>query len=183
MRASVVLLATAAAKAIPAKNKAHKKRLRSTSWRKNLRQWRGCVAKALKAIGMAENSGQRRALKLWSRTRIAGSEYHGAHAGWPCGWVYFAGRRCTSISSWRRSLFISVGQTGRGLPGAGLSQGTFRINRDARTGTEKITQESSSANFDQRTRQFHADGIRGMALTAFREKLRQALDRSVALEH
>jgi hypothetical protein len=54
---------------------------------------------------------------------------------------------------------------------------------DARTGTEKITQESSSANFDQRTRQFHADGIRGMALPAFREKLRQALEHDAALAH
>jgi len=62
-------------------------------------------------------------------------------------------------------------------------QGTFRIIHDARTGTEKITQESSSANFDQRTRQFHADGIRGMPLPAFREKLRQALEHDAAVEH
>lgn len=65
----------------------------------------------------------------------------------------------------------------------GWGQGTFRIIRDARTGIEKITQESSTAIFDQGTRQFRADGIRGMALPAFQEKLRQALDRGVAAEH
>jgi hypothetical protein len=69
----------------------------------------------------------------------------------------------------------------------GWSQGTFRIIRDARTGTEKITQESSSANFDERTRQFHADVqggvIRGMAVRAFQEKLRQAIGRGAAAEH
>jgi hypothetical protein len=75
------------------------------------------------------------------------------------------------------------GKPGESYRVLGWSQGTFRINRDARTGTEKITQESSSANFDQHTRQFHADGIRGIALPVFREKLRQALERNVALEH
>jgi hypothetical protein len=65
----------------------------------------------------------------------------------------------------------------------GWSQGTFRIIRDAQTGAEKITQESSSTNFDQRTRQFHSDGSRGMALPAFQEKLRQAIGRGVAVEH
>jgi hypothetical protein len=75
------------------------------------------------------------------------------------------------------------GKPGEAYRVLGWSQGTFRILRDARTGAEKITQESSSANFDQHTHQFHADGIRGMALPAFREKLRQALERGVAAEH
>jgi hypothetical protein len=75
------------------------------------------------------------------------------------------------------------GKSGEAYRVLGWSQGTFRIHRDARTGTEKITQESSFANFDQRTRQFHGDGIRGMALPVFREKLRQALERNDAIEH
>jgi hypothetical protein len=78
------------------------------------------------------------------------------------------------------------GQPGESYRVLGWSQGTFRIIRDARTGTEKITQESSSANFDQRTRQFradiHVDGIRGMALATFQEKLRQALERGASAE-
>ena len=79
------------------------------------------------------------------------------------------------------------GKAGESYQVLGWSQGTFRIVRDARTGAEKITQESSSSNFDQRTPQFHADihgdGIRGMVLPAFREKLRQALERGVPVEH
>jgi len=83
------------------------------------------------------------------------------------------------------------GKPGEAYRVLGWSQGTFRIRRDPRTGEEKITQESSGANFDQRTRQFHADvrgdvqreGIRGMALAAFQEKLRQALGRGVAAEN
>lgn len=59
----------------------------------------------------------------------------------------------------------------------GWSQGTFRIAHDARSGAERVTQESSSANFDRHSRQFHGEGIRGMAVPAFREKLRQALER------
>jgi hypothetical protein len=75
------------------------------------------------------------------------------------------------------------GKPGEAYRVLGWAQGTFRIVRDARTGAEKITQESSSANFDRGTRQFHGDGIRGMALPAFQEKLRQALGRGVATEH
>jgi hypothetical protein len=75
------------------------------------------------------------------------------------------------------------GKAGEPYRVLGWSQGTFRIIRDTRSGAEKITQESASANFDQRTRQFHADGIRGMALASFQEKLRQALGRAVPVEH
>jgi hypothetical protein len=75
------------------------------------------------------------------------------------------------------------GKPGEAYRVLGWSRGTFRIVRDARTGAEKITQESSSAKFDQRTRQFQADasadGIRGMALPAFQEKLRLALEHRV----
>ena len=76
------------------------------------------------------------------------------------------------------------GKPGESYRVLGWSQGTFRIIRDARTGVEKISQESSSTNLDQSTRQFRAgDGIRGMALPMFQEKLRQALSRGVAAEH
>jgi len=78
------------------------------------------------------------------------------------------------------------GKAGEPYRVLGWSQGTFRIIRDARTGAEKIMQESS-ANFDERTRQFRADaqggGIRGMALATFQEKLRLAIGRGVAAEH
>jgi hypothetical protein len=79
------------------------------------------------------------------------------------------------------------GKAGEPYRVLGWSQGTFRIIRDARTGAEKITQESSSANFDERTRQSRADvqggGIRGMGVRAFQEKLRQAIGRGGAAEH
>lgn len=64
----------------------------------------------------------------------------------------------------------------------GWSQGTFRIAHDARSGIESVTQESASANFERHSRQFHSEGIRGMALPAFREKLRQALTRGSTRE-
>jgi len=76
------------------------------------------------------------------------------------------------------------GKPGESYRVLGWSQGTFRIIRDARTGVEKITQESSTAIFDQGTRQFRAaDGIRGMALPVFQEKLQRALGRGVTAEH
>lgn len=71
------------------------------------------------------------------------------------------------------------GKAGEPYRVLGWSQGTFRIRRDTLTGAENITQESSLAKFDESTGQFHADGIRGMALPAFREKLRQALERGL----
>jgi hypothetical protein len=64
----------------------------------------------------------------------------------------------------------------------GWSQGTFRIAHDARSGAERVTQESPSTSFDRRSRQFHSEGIRGMALPAFQEKLRQALERRTTNE-
>ncbi len=57
----------------------------------------------------------------------------------------------------------------------GWSQGTFRIDRDAKSGAERVTQESAATSFDRRSRQFQAHGIRRKALPAFQEKLRQAL--------
>jgi hypothetical protein len=59
----------------------------------------------------------------------------------------------------------------------GWTQGTFRITRDRRTGVEKVTQESSYSSLDPQTRQFHGDGIRGLPVSVFHEKLRTALER------
>ncbi len=57
-------------------------------------------------------------------------------------------------------------------------QGTFRIHRDARTGAEMVTQDSSGIGaYDPATRRFHASGIRNLPLEAFRERLTQALER------
>jgi hypothetical protein len=65
----------------------------------------------------------------------------------------------------------------------GWSQGTFRIVHDARSGAEKVTQESAGNNFDARDRRFHGDAIRGMGMAAFQERLRAALERHTSGEH
>lgn len=58
----------------------------------------------------------------------------------------------------------------------GWSQGTFRITRDARTGTETVTQDSAAAPlFDPRSRRFVHEGIRNLPITVFQMKLRRAL--------
>jgi len=59
----------------------------------------------------------------------------------------------------------------------GWSQGTFRISRDARTGIERVTQDSVAAPvFDPRTRQFRHGGIRNLPVAIFQLKLRKALE-------
>ena len=58
----------------------------------------------------------------------------------------------------------------------GWSQGTFRITRDARTGTEQVTQDSAAAPlFDPRSRQFRHGGIRNLPVAIFQLKLKKAL--------
>ena len=58
----------------------------------------------------------------------------------------------------------------------GWSQGTFRVTRNAPSGQETVTQDSSAgALFDPQTRTFRRTGIRGLSLTLFRERLHQAL--------
>ena len=101
------------------------------------------------------------------------------------GWKYFLAQRLTlySLLAGEEVYLFLWGKPGEAYRVLGWAQGTFRIIRDARTGTEKITRESSSANFDQRTFQFHGDGIRGMAVPVFQEKLRQALGRGLPREH
>jgi hypothetical protein len=59
----------------------------------------------------------------------------------------------------------------------GWSQGTFRIRRDARNGSETVTQDSALAPlFDPRTRQFRHGGIRNLPVAIFQLKLRKALE-------
>src|SRR5713226_1473620 len=68
------------------------------------------------------------------------------------------------------------GREGEPFRVLGWSQGTFRISRDARTGVERVTQDSAAAPvFDPRTRQFRHGGIRNLPLAVFQSKLRKAL--------
>jgi hypothetical protein len=58
-------------------------------------------------------------------------------------------------------------------------QGTFRIHRDARTGRESVTQDSSAfAVFDPATREFRPSGIRKLPLEVFRQRLAEAVERT-----
>jgi hypothetical protein len=57
-------------------------------------------------------------------------------------------------------------------------EGTFRIERDARTGSESVTQDSSRIPvFDRATRTFRAQGIARMPMSVFRAKLAAAIGR------
>jgi hypothetical protein len=69
------------------------------------------------------------------------------------------------------------GREGEPLRVLGWSQGTFRIGRDARTGVETVTQDSSAVPvFDPRTRRFQHGGIRNLPLAIFQLKLKKALE-------
>ena len=58
----------------------------------------------------------------------------------------------------------------------GWSQGTFRIARDLKTGTETVTQDSTAVPlFDPQARRFVHEGIRNLPVPAFQMKLRKAL--------
>jgi hypothetical protein len=58
----------------------------------------------------------------------------------------------------------------------GWSQGAFRIAKDARTGTEKVTQDAAATtSYQPQSRQFVRAGIRGMPVADFRQKLKQTL--------
>jgi hypothetical protein len=55
---------------------------------------------------------------------------------------------------------------------AGWVEGTFRISRDPRTGSETVTQDSSAfAVFDTATRTFRTEGIRRMPIGEFRARI------------
>ena len=57
----------------------------------------------------------------------------------------------------------------------GWTQGTFRVTRDARTGTAHVTQDSAASTFHAESREFQSSGIRNLPLAAFEEKLRTVL--------
>ncbi|HLK05256.1 MAG TPA: hypothetical protein VKT53_12520 [Candidatus Acidoferrum sp.] len=66
---------------------------------------------------------------------------------------------------------------GHGTYVLGWAQGTFRIARDARSGEERITQDSAAMPvFDPETHQFRRSGTRNLPLAAFQTKLRRALE-------
>lgn len=57
-------------------------------------------------------------------------------------------------------------------------QGTFRIRRNAQTGEETVTQDSSRfAVLDPATQRFAAAGVRKLPLAEFRRRLAEALER------
>ncbi len=69
------------------------------------------------------------------------------------------------------------GREGEPLRVLGWSQGTFRVARDARTGTETVTQDSAAIPiFDQQARRLVNEGIRNLPVTVFQMKLRKALE-------
>lgn len=66
-----------------------------------------------------------------------------------------------------------------GFTVAGWVEGTFRILRDPRTGSQTVTQDSSAfAVFDTATRTFRSEGIRRMPMEEFRARIATAIVRS-----
>jgi hypothetical protein len=69
--------------------------------------------------------------------------------------------------------------TAGGFTIAGWVQGNFRISRDARSGGEIVTQDSSAfAVFDAATRTFRVQGIRRLPIEEFRACLAAAVSRN-----
>jgi hypothetical protein len=68
------------------------------------------------------------------------------------------------------------GHEGEAFRVLGWSQGTFRIVRDARTGTATVTQDSATMPvFEPATRKFRREGIRNLPMEIFQSRLRSAL--------
>ncbi len=66
-----------------------------------------------------------------------------------------------------------------GFTVAGWVEGTFRISRDPRTGSQTVTQDSSAfAVFDATTRTFRNEGIHRMPIDEFRARIATAIARS-----
>jgi hypothetical protein len=75
-------------------------------------------------------------------------------------------------------VFLQQSPAG-GFTIAGWVQGNFRISRDARSGNEIVTQDSSAfAVFDGETRTFRAQGIRRMPIEKFRARVAAAVSRN-----
>jgi hypothetical protein len=67
---------------------------------------------------------------------------------------------------------------GGGYSIAGWALGSFRVHTNERTGETTVTQDSSSlALFDPVSRRFVREGIRGLPLNQFRQRLAVALSR------
>ena len=74
-------------------------------------------------------------------------------------------------------VFLERSSAG-GFTVAGWVQGTFRISRDPRTGSETVTQDSSAfAVFDTATRTFRTEGTRRMPMGEFRARIASAVTR------
>jgi hypothetical protein len=72
-------------------------------------------------------------------------------------------------------VFLQASRFG-GFTVAGWAEGTFRISRDPRSGSESVTQDSSHfAVFDSSTRSFRTEGIRRMPLDEFRARVAAAV--------
>jgi hypothetical protein len=77
-------------------------------------------------------------------------------------------------------LFLEPSRAG-GYTVAGWVEGTFRISRDARTGAETVTQDSSAfAVFDPSIRAFRSEGIRRMPIEEFRARIAASIARGKA---
>jgi hypothetical protein len=75
-------------------------------------------------------------------------------------------------------VFLQQSPAG-GFTVAGWIQGNFRISRDARSGSEIVTQDSSAfAVFDAATRTFRAQGMRRMPIEEFRARVAAAVSRN-----
>jgi hypothetical protein len=75
-------------------------------------------------------------------------------------------------------VFLKTSPAG-GFSVAGWVQGTFRISREPRTGTQSVTQDSSAfAVFDPATRSFRTEGIHRMRVEEFRGRVASAIARS-----
>ena len=78
-------------------------------------------------------------------------------------------------------LFLQASRAG-GYSVAGWVKGTFRISREARTGTEIVSQDSSGlAVFDPATRAFRREGIRRMPLEEFRTMVAASVARAAGM--
>ena len=74
-------------------------------------------------------------------------------------------------------VFLEQSSAG-GFTVAGWVEGTFRISRDPRTGSETVTQDSSAfAVFDTATRTFRTEGTRRMPMGEFRARIAAAVAR------
>ena len=131
--------------------------------------------------------------EIWTETRFEVVERNEGLLGRNCyrADVGRARRKFLFSGGWRAGAFRAGeevylflwGKAGEPYRVLGWSQGTFRILRDAHSGGESVSQESASSHFDPQERKFRSEGIRGMALPMFQEKLRQALERSKASQN